>query len=37
MFYSEDKMRLRHAMAGAGLRELRVAFDRLGASVVSID
>lgn len=36
MFYSEDKTRLRHAMRNAGLRELRVGFDRLGSSVVSI-
>lgn len=37
MFYSEEKTRLRHAMRGAGLRELRVNFDRLGSAVVSVD
>ena len=37
MFYCEEKTRLRHAMRAAGLRELRVGFDRLGASVVSVD
>ncbi len=37
MFYSEDKTRLRRAMVASGLRELRVNFDRLGSSVVSVD
>jgi D-glycero-alpha-D-manno-heptose-7-phosphate kinase len=37
MFYCEEKTRLRHAMRSAGLRELRVGFDRLGSSVVSVD
>ena len=37
MFYCEEKTRLRKAMRGAGLRELRVGFDRLGSAVVSVD
>ena len=34
MFYSEDKTRLRHVMRRAGLREVRVRFDREGATVL---
>ncbi|HEX3463942.1 MAG TPA: hypothetical protein VHS78_07845 [Candidatus Elarobacter sp.] len=37
MFYSDEKTRLRRAMRDAGLRELRVGFDRLGSAVVSVD
>jgi D-glycero-alpha-D-manno-heptose-7-phosphate kinase len=33
MFYTEDKTRLRRAMRAAGLREVRVRFDREGATV----
>jgi D-glycero-alpha-D-manno-heptose-7-phosphate kinase len=35
MLYSEDKMRLRHAMFQAGLREVRFRFDFLGTTVVA--
>ncbi|MBN8730705.1 MAG: galactokinase [Acidobacteria bacterium] len=35
MFYTEDKQRLRHAMRGAGLREVRFRFDYQGTSVVT--
>lgn len=35
MFYTEDKTRLRHAMVGAGLREVRFRFDFQGTSVVA--
>jgi D-glycero-alpha-D-manno-heptose-7-phosphate kinase len=35
LFYAEDKMRLRRAMAGAGLREVRFRFDFEGAKVVT--
>jgi D-glycero-alpha-D-manno-heptose-7-phosphate kinase len=34
LFYAEDKPRLRHAMAGAGLREVRFRFDFEGTGVV---
>jgi D-glycero-alpha-D-manno-heptose-7-phosphate kinase len=34
MFYTEDKTRLRHVMRGAGLREVRVRFDREGTTVL---
>jgi D-glycero-alpha-D-manno-heptose-7-phosphate kinase len=34
MFYAEDKIRLRHAMLGAGLREVRFRFDFEGTKVV---
>jgi D-glycero-alpha-D-manno-heptose-7-phosphate kinase len=34
MFYTEDKTRLRHAMARAGLREVRARFDFGGSQVV---
>lgn len=34
MFYTEDKMRLRHAMIAEGLREVRFAFDFEGTKVV---
>ena len=34
MFYAEDKTRLRHAMADAGLREVRFRFDFEGTKVV---
>jgi D-glycero-alpha-D-manno-heptose-7-phosphate kinase len=35
MFYAEDKTRLRRAMLGRGLREVRFRFDFGGATVVS--
>jgi D-glycero-alpha-D-manno-heptose-7-phosphate kinase len=35
MFYTEDKTRLRHAMRGAGLREVRVRFDFQGTTVLA--
>ena len=35
MFYTEDKTRLRQAMLGAGLREVRVRFDFAGTTVVA--
>ncbi len=35
MLYTEDKTRLRHAMRGAGLREVRMRFDFQGATVLS--
>ena len=35
MFYTEDKPRLRQAMMGAGLREVRVKFDFEGTRVVT--
>ncbi|MCX6606585.1 MAG: galactokinase [Acidobacteria bacterium] len=35
MFYCENKTKLRHAMARAGLREVRVRFDFAGTTVVS--
>lgn len=35
MFYSEEKTRLRAAMRGAGLREVRVQFDFAGTTVVA--
>ena len=34
MFYAEEKTRLRHAMAGAGLREVRFRFDFEGTRCV---
>jgi D-glycero-alpha-D-manno-heptose-7-phosphate kinase len=34
MFYTEDKTRLRHAMTGAGLREVRFRFDFSGSQVM---
>lgn len=34
MFYTEDKKRLRHTMAGAGLEEVRMRFDFEGTKVV---
>ena len=34
MFYTEDKTRLRHVMRGAGLREVRLRFDREGTTVL---
>ena len=34
MFYTEDKMKLRHAMMGAGLEEVRIRFDFEGTKVV---
>ncbi len=36
LFYTEDKTRLRHAMREAGLAEVRVEFDALGTTVVSM-
>jgi len=33
LFYAEDKTRLRHAMTGAGLREVRFRFDFEGTKV----
>jgi D-glycero-alpha-D-manno-heptose-7-phosphate kinase len=35
MLYSEDKTRLRHALRGAGLREVRMKFDFEGSALVS--
>jgi D-glycero-alpha-D-manno-heptose-7-phosphate kinase len=35
MFYSEDKVRLRHAMTTAGLREVRFRFDFEGTRIVA--
>ena len=35
MFYTEDKTRLRHAMRGAGLREVRFRFDFQGTTVLA--
>jgi D-glycero-alpha-D-manno-heptose-7-phosphate kinase len=35
MFYTEDRMRLRRAMCGAGLREVRVKFDFAGTTVLT--
>lgn len=35
MFYTEDKTRLRHAMRGAGLREVRLLFDFAGTTIVA--
>ena len=34
LFYAEDKARLRHAMAGTGLREVRFRFDFEGTRIV---
>jgi D-glycero-alpha-D-manno-heptose-7-phosphate kinase len=34
MFYAEDKPRLRHAMRGQGLREVRFRFDFEGTKVL---
>jgi D-glycero-alpha-D-manno-heptose-7-phosphate kinase len=34
MFYAEDRIRLRHAMTEAGLREVRFRFDFEGTKVV---
>lgn len=34
MFYAEDKKRLRHAMAQAGLQEVRFRFDYMGTRVI---
>jgi len=35
MFYTEDNKRLRHAMAQAGLREVRFRFDFEGTRIVA--
>jgi len=35
MVYTEDKTRLRRALRGAGLREVRIRFDFRGTSVVA--
>jgi len=35
MFYAEDKMRLRHVLTQAGLREVRFRFDFEGTKIVS--
>jgi D-glycero-alpha-D-manno-heptose-7-phosphate kinase len=35
MFYAEDKMRLRNALYGAGLREVHFRFDFQGSSVIA--
>ena len=35
MLYTEDKTRLRHAMRGAGLREVRMRFDFQGTTVLA--
>jgi D-glycero-alpha-D-manno-heptose-7-phosphate kinase len=34
MFYAEDKLKLRHALTHAGLREVRFRFDFEGTKVV---
>jgi D-glycero-alpha-D-manno-heptose-7-phosphate kinase len=34
MFYTEDKVRLRHALLEAGLKEIRFRFDFEGTKVV---
>jgi D-glycero-alpha-D-manno-heptose-7-phosphate kinase len=34
LFYAEDKLRLRRALAAAGLRELRFRFDFEGTKVI---
>jgi D-glycero-alpha-D-manno-heptose-7-phosphate kinase len=34
MFYAEDRNKLRHAMAGAGLEEVRFRFDFEGTKVL---
>ena len=34
MFYAEDRNRLRHAMARAGLEEVRFSFDFEGTKVM---
>jgi len=34
MFYAEDKKRLRHVMAQAGLQEVRFRFDYMGTRVI---
>jgi D-glycero-alpha-D-manno-heptose-7-phosphate kinase len=34
MFYAHDKARLRHAMRGAGLKEVRFKFDFEGTKIV---
>jgi D-glycero-alpha-D-manno-heptose-7-phosphate kinase len=34
MFYAEDKMRLRHVLSQAGLREIRFRFDFEGTKIV---
>jgi D-glycero-alpha-D-manno-heptose-7-phosphate kinase len=36
LFYTEDKTRLRHAMRESGLTEVRLDFDALGTTVVSM-
>lgn len=35
MFYADDKVRLRHAMRGAGLQEVRFRFDFAGTQVIA--
>jgi D-glycero-alpha-D-manno-heptose-7-phosphate kinase len=35
MFQTSDRRRLRHAMAGAGLREVRFRFDFEGTKVIT--
>jgi D-glycero-alpha-D-manno-heptose-7-phosphate kinase len=35
MLYTEDKTRLRQAMRGAGLREVRLQFDFAGTTIVA--
>ncbi len=37
MFYAEDKVRLRHAMRGLGLREVRFRFDFEGTKILASD
>jgi D-glycero-alpha-D-manno-heptose-7-phosphate kinase len=34
MFYSEDKIKLRHAMQQAGLKEVRFRFDFEGTKLI---
>jgi D-glycero-alpha-D-manno-heptose-7-phosphate kinase len=35
LFYAEDKTKLRHAMTGAGLREVRFRFDFEGTKIMA--
>ena len=34
MFYADDKVKLRHAMMGAGLEEIRFCFDFEGTKLI---
>jgi len=35
LFYTEEKTRLRRAMRGAGLREVRLQFDFAGTTIMA--